>query len=542
MIRMVLFFIAVGLLAAGVAWMADRPGDLTLNWLGYRIEISIMAAAVILLVMIGCLVFFWSLVASLIASPGMLTGLWRARRREKGMTALTQGIIAVSAGDVKAATRFSSKANKIIGDQALTLLLKAQTAQLRGDKAGARRAFEAMLKSPETQSLGLRGLYVEAQRENDHDAAMAYAKRALEDNSATEWAATALFDMQCAQGDWVAALKTLATNQRNKHIDKPTAQRWRAVLLTGQAMQLEDTGPDEALELAQEANNLAPDLVPAAVIAGRLYGQQQNMRKATRILENAWQRMPHPEIAAAYSDVRSGDSVRDRLERITSLAARTPGNHIGAMAVAEAAIDALDWKLARETLAPHISQDASERPNQRMCALMAEIEEGEHGDRGRAREWLARAVRAPRDPAWTADGIVAPHWAPISPVTGRIDAFEWKIPVERIGVFEDEMDIEPIATIEPVIVEPEAIDIESESIEEEQKEPVEEIEEETEESNEAPQKEEKTEISPVQASPSETEVRELLDDPKKPEIPRAPDDPGPEAAEIIDEDKRYKTP
>ena len=35
---------------------------------------------------------------------------------------------------------------------------------------------------------------------------------------------------------------------------------------------------------------------------------------------------------------------------------------------------------------------------------MSEVEEAEHGDRGRVREWLARAVHAPRDPAWTADG------------------------------------------------------------------------------------------------------------------------------------------
>ena len=64
---------------------------------------------------------------------------------------------------------------------------------------------------------------------------------------------------------------------------------------------------------------------------------------------------------------------------------------------------------------------------------MAEIEEAEHGRGGRVREWLARAVRAPRDPAWTADGLVSDDWLPVSPVTGRIDAFEWKMPVERLG-------------------------------------------------------------------------------------------------------------
>ncbi len=65
-----------------------------------------------------------------------------------------------------------------------------------------------------------------------------------------------------------------------------------------------------------------------------------------------------------------------------------------------------------------------------MCLLMAEIEEGQSGDQGKAREWLARALTAPADPAWTADGVTSDDWAPASPVTGRLDAFEWKVPLE----------------------------------------------------------------------------------------------------------------
>jgi HemY protein len=58
---------------------------------------------------------------------------------------------------------------------------------------------------------------------------------------------------------------------------------------------------------------------------------------------------------------------------------------------------------------------------------MAEIEEREDGDQGRVRHWLTRALTAPRDPAWVADGRVFPRWAPVSPVSGRVGAFEWKV-------------------------------------------------------------------------------------------------------------------
>ena len=47
--------------------------------------------------------------------------------------------------------------------------------------------------------------------------------------------------------------------------------------------------------------------------------------------------------------------------------------------------------------------------------------------------WLARAVHAPRDAAWIADGVIAASWSPVSPVTGRLDAFEWKVPVSDVA-------------------------------------------------------------------------------------------------------------
>ena len=64
---------------------------------------------------------------------------------------------------------------------------------------------------------------------------------------------------------------------------------------------------------------------------------------------------------------------------------------------------------------------------------MAELEEAEHGAAGRVREWLARATRAPRDAAWVADGLVSDHWLPVSPISGRLDAFVWTMPPATLG-------------------------------------------------------------------------------------------------------------
>ena len=91
---------------------------------------------------------------------------------------------------------------------------------------------------------------------------------------------------------------------------------------------------------------------------------------------------------------------------------------------------------------------------------MARIEAGD-GNKGREREWLARAVRAPRDRAWIADGYISDRWLPVSPVTGAVDAFEWKAPVDAIGKGDDTLLIEEgLDTPEPppLVVSPRGAD------------------------------------------------------------------------------------
>src|SRR5690606_24177356 len=96
--------------------------------------------------------------------------------------------------------------------------------------------------------------------------------------------------------------------------------------------------------------------------------------------------------------------------------------------VAEAALDAQDFKKARAKAEAAARMSSSER----VYLLLADIEEAETGDQGRIRHWMAQALKAGRDPAWIADGYVSDKWLPLSPVTGRLDAFEWKVPFDQL--------------------------------------------------------------------------------------------------------------
>jgi HemY protein len=233
-----------------------------------------------------------------------------------------------------------------------------------------------------------------------------------------------VLEFRCVAGDWTGALERLDRNMKSGLIDRTSYQRQRAVLLTARALAAEESDRDSAKAFALEAVKLAPTLIPAVALAGRMLGEAGNMRKAARLVETAWKANPHPDLADTYAHLRPGASARDRLARVQTLAEITPGNIEGALAVARAALDAQEFALARAALAPLIIV-----PTQRVAMLMAELEEKAHGDEGRAREWMTRAVHARRDPAWTADGFVSDRWMPVSPLTGRLDAFEWRDPL-----------------------------------------------------------------------------------------------------------------
>jgi len=431
MLRILTFLLIVFALGLGFAWLAERPGDMIVTFGGYQYRVTVMVAAVAVTAMVAGLLLTWWILRALWNSPYTIARYFRVRRRDRGYQALSTGMIAAGAGDAALARKMNKQAAKLIrsDQEPLIMLLDAQSSLLEGDHETARQKFEAMLDDPEMRVLGLRGLYLEAERLGDRQAARHYAGRAADIAPQLAWAADSTLEQKTAIGDWDAALKLVDARKPSKQAEREAAQRRRAVLLTAKANAIFDTDPAGARAAALEANRLAPAFAPAALVAARTLFRNDEIRKGTKILEAAWKAEPHPEIADLYVHARHGDATHDRLMRARRLQSIKQNHAESALAVARAALDAGEYAEAREAVSAAIRM----QPREAAWLLLADIEDAETGDEGRVRQHLAKALRAPRDPAWVADGVVAENWAPVSPVTGRLDAFEWRVPVERLG-------------------------------------------------------------------------------------------------------------
>jgi len=432
MIRLLFYVLVVLLLGLGFAWLADRPGDLVITWQDRQIEMSLMAAATAVAVLIGAILLIWWLIHAILVSPQTVSRYFRTRKRDRGYQALSTGLIAAGAGDGITARKMTKRTQGLLSadQEPLIHLLDAQTALIEGRSEDARAKFEAMAEDPETRELGLRGLYIEARKAGADEAARHYAEKAAESAPQLPWAAEATLAYRSAEGNWDDAIRLLEKQRLGRVIDKAQADRKKAVLLTARAFdRLEGGDVSGARTDGLEANRLAPELVPAAIVAARALYREDSLRKGSSILEKLWKKSPHPEIADTYVLARPGDSTHDRLKRAQKLESIKRNNAESLYAVAKAALDARELKLARDMAEAAIRVKAREST----YLLLADIEEADTGDQGRVRHWLAQAVRAPRDEAWTADGYVAEEWAAVSPVTGRLDAFEWKVPVEQLA-------------------------------------------------------------------------------------------------------------
>ena len=409
----ILFWFAIAAAAMlGAVWLAERPGTLTAEWQGWRLDTNV---GVVLL-------YRW-----IVGAPFALLEGWGESRRQRGYRELTQGLAAVAAGDGVEAQKHARKAEQLLAEPALTLLLSAQAAQLNGDRDGARRAFDAMLKDDQMAFLGLRGLIGQSLRDGDQTKALGYAERAFALRPQTPWVVHSLFDMQAQAGQWKAAQETLDSGIRRKVVTADKGRALKALLLVERSREAERGGSEsDAQVLAREAFALAPERIAATTRLAELQIKVGDAKRATKTLERGWAVAPHPDLAE-LSLTASGES--EPLKRsgvIRRLVTRTADEIESHLALAKASLEAGLWGEARRQL----ETAGGTSPPVRVCRLMAEVEERANADQAKVHEWLARAAVAPADRSGSCTACGAHHetWRSVCESCGAFGTLQWRAP------------------------------------------------------------------------------------------------------------------
>ena len=162
-------------------------------------------------------------------------------------------------------------------------------------------------------------------------------------------------------------------------------------------------------------------------IRDRLLLAEKRNRAARRVVAQAWQHLPHPDLARVWSKLGGAAPALAVVTWFEKLAAHNPASVESAVALAEAALAAQLWGEARRHLGRVVAAQA-DAPSRRVCLLMARLEESEHPQENRAREWFDRALTAPPDPRYvcTRCGAESAEWDALCGHCHGFDTLAWR--------------------------------------------------------------------------------------------------------------------
>jgi HemY protein len=426
MLRVLVFVIVASVVAVAATWLADFPAEVAIFGQGYEIRSS-------LAVLVAGVLLFGLLLAALVELYRWLVGTPRRLRRYRqevrtlrGYQALGNGLLAAASGDATRARALAGEARRLLGEAPPILLLEAQTAQIAGDDRAAARSFRRMLESPESELMGLRGLLSQAMRAGDREEALELAKRAYARAPDAPWAVSALFELLTGARRWAEALGVVDRLAPLGLARAEEAARHKAALHHLRALELEaERRPMDALKEERRALKALPGFAPAAAHAARLAHRLGRDREARRLVEEAWQVQPHPELARAYADLAPNERPAERSRRFERLRARAADHVETRLALGELALLAGRLDQARE----HLQSVLAKGGTARACRLMAELERAAGAPASTVQSWLAKAGEVAPDPAWVCDdtGEILPEWRPFS-TSGRFGAVSWTTP------------------------------------------------------------------------------------------------------------------
>lgn len=361
--------------------------------------------AIIVIATLGVIVLlvFWSFLTWLWRLPSRLKTGQGLRRGARAIDAIEEALLAGAEGDADKARKKAAKAQSLIKSPTLGHLIRAQTAEAAGDANEAATHYKALLKNSRTKTIAEKGLVRQSMAQGQLADVISRAGDAFKSDKPAKWAFDPLFRAHVMNGHWQDASDVLTIAAKRGLVDKPTARRRRAVLMTAEAQRimrvedLSDSGTSAMMrDLAVTVAGESSDFAPGVALAAQILTGQGEAKQASKLIEKAWAKAPHPALSLAYRDIYADSSARERAKRYASLIKQNPSHRESNILQVEAALDAGDYVQAWSLLDPIVT----ETPTARLCALAARAEDGLSNPTD-ARMWLERGVSAPSEADWS---------------------------------------------------------------------------------------------------------------------------------------------
>lgn len=319
---MIALFALLALVAGGgliAAWLGENPGNITMVWFGYQVETS--AALLLLLVLLAAFAFnmAYQFLRGLLLAPRHYAQRRTVRHYRLALQEVTHSVAALAANDVASAIRHTKRAEKSLGTTPLTLLLRAQISKNEGSDEQTRQLLEQLLEHPETEYLAAKSLSDAAQKQHRPLQALTFAERAHRVNPRETHGAWALFYLHLDAAHFQEAESHARHARKTGAFTRDDLRKALGKIALKQAFEAHAAGNQHALGLAKKAVEALDGECEAAELLVQLYMEQQQPKKALRVIQSQWRMQPSAKLAAVFLEIVANEKPSRKEKLIRAL-------------------------------------------------------------------------------------------------------------------------------------------------------------------------------------------------------------------------------
>lgn len=424
MIKTFFLLVLLGCLALAGIYLADRPGTVTINWNGQRVDADFL---VILLGLPVLLFLAWvaARIWSWIKGGTPLSPERRAlRRKQKGLNEVDGALSALAAGESAKALSLGQSAIKHLEGSGVAYIVAAQAATACGKDDLAEQYFAALSETQHGKFLGLRGRVSEARRLGRVSKALELSEEALKAAPRSDWALATAFELESKLGKWADAQETLRKATAKSIFDSDTSARHLGAIRYGQALSAQEAGQmADAVRHAKKALAVRPDFVPAAVLAAQLFKSSGKIGPASKIVEKTWKLRPHPALAESYAALMPMETAEARMTRFEKLHKLAPDHSESQIRLAEAALGAGAFDKAEAALKPSLEGLIRAR----VGIIMGQIAAAKGAEARIRSKWADIAAKGAPEPCYECSvcRTQRTYWTSHCPTCDSFNSFVW---------------------------------------------------------------------------------------------------------------------
>ncbi len=422
---LILFQFIFLLIIASWAIKKSQLVSFTLNDLVVTTSSSVLIIGLIIIILITLLlqriVFFFKQTAL----------KYRIRKErvkyERGYNSFLLGMVALANKDYKKAILETKKISKYFKDESLSLLLKSETLKIEKKFDELNSVYEIMLKNPNTNLLGLRGLMEQNLRAQDFHHAFIYGEKLFNLNPKIDKLYDTLINIIGKTQNWQKLFQINDQAAKLNIIDKTTYAENKSIALYEIAKIKQYSSENEAIKLMEKALKLREYFTPYVSLYIQLLIAGKKLLKAKNYLNKAWSRLSHPELKNEIKLLSKTLKVSyyELSKYITSNTSHTFDSKI---LLTESLIENENWSAAKKQLSSLLEH----KPQKEVCLLMAKIEEGDTNNPQKINSWISRANFGKLNKIWICriSNISQTEWASVSK-GGYFNSLEWEYPINN---------------------------------------------------------------------------------------------------------------